>query len=438
MRFLSLTLLASAVAGFVVNQGSTCTLYPESLTHGGLPVDDVPSIHEAFNICGINGTVIFSNGTFNIATVLNTTNLLNVDVILRGVLQFTDNIPYWRSHSWSVIFQNQVTSWLFGGTNVTLRGDGGWIDGHGQSWYTFSANTANLPGRPITITVYNSTNVLIDSLSIIQPQFWAFFVWKSQNVSLTNYYTNATSNNAKFSTFNTDGFDSWNSDTILIENATIITNDDCVAAKGNTTNLYAKNITCYGSTGMTIGSIGQYPATPDYVFNVTFEDVRCIGGLDCAYVKTWQSAALDVTTNGDAGGGGGGLVKNVTFRNFEVQDVGLPIQVTQCIYATASGQGCNTSNLALEDISWVNFTGTSKYNIAASMYCASNHPCPGIMFSDVNINSVNATEGLALYNTTLQTEVYQCDNIIGQNTSGIPCNHVAPAFFSQAVTKNVQ
>jgi len=166
MRFWSLLTLASAVAGFVVNEGTTCTLYPESLTHRGLPVDDVPSIQEAFHLCGTNGTVIFSNDTFTIASVLNTTNLRNVDVVLRGVLKFSDNIPYWRTNSWSVIFQDQVTAWLFGGTNVTFRGEGGWIDGNGQSWYTFSANTANLPGRPIVFTVYNSTNVWIDSLTM--------------------------------------------------------------------------------------------------------------------------------------------------------------------------------------------------------------------------------------------------------------------------------
>ena len=147
---------------------------------------------------------------------------------------------------------------------------------------------------------------LLTRYASLQPQFWAFFAWRSSNVSLTNYYTNATTNNAKYTTFNTDGFDSWNTDTILIENATVVTDDDCVAAKGNTINMLVRNVTCYGSTGVTIGSIGQYPATPDYVSNITFEDVTCIDGFNYAYVKTWQSAPEDQTENGDAGGGGGG------------------------------------------------------------------------------------------------------------------------------------
>lgn len=163
MRFFSLLALTTAAVAYVVNEGSTCTLYPESLIYNA-PVDDVPSIHQAFELCGVNGTIIFTNNTFNLATVLNTTNLLNVEVLVQGVLKFSDNIAYWRSNSFSVIFQDQVTAWLFGGTNVTYRGQGGWIDGNGQAWYTYNHNRANLPGRPITITVFNSTDVLLDNL----------------------------------------------------------------------------------------------------------------------------------------------------------------------------------------------------------------------------------------------------------------------------------
>lgn len=435
LAFLNIV-LASAVCGYVVNEGTTCEIYPEALTHNGQAVDDAPSIHQAFDLCGINGTVIFTNNTFNVNSVLNTTNLINCDVSLRGELRFSTNIPYWKSHVYSVIYQNQSTAWLFGGTNVTLRGEGGWLNGNGQTWYTENQDASNQPGRPISITFYNSTNLWADGLTIIQPQFWATFVWQSTNVSLTNLFVNATSDD-EWGTMNTDGYDSWRSSDLLVENATIINGDDCVAAKGNTTNLLVRNVTCIGSTGMTIGSIGQYPDWPDYVQNVTFDNVRCLNCTDGAYVKTWQGIPVDEDANGDVGGGGTGLVKNVTFKNFEMVNVGLPIQISQCIYSESSG-ACNTSTLQIEDVSWVNITGTSKYNIAASMYCSDEVPCPNIRFENVSLQSVNSTLGLPMWNTTLQNEIYQCANIVGQNSSGIPCNHVAPDDFGQSVSQNVQ
>lgn len=175
--------LAPFASSFVVNNGTTCTLYPESLTHFGQPVDDTPSILQAFELCGTNGTVVFTNNTFTIDQVMNTTNLRNCNVELYGELVFSTNVPYWLSHSFNVVLQNQSTSWLFGGENVTFQGLGGSLNGNGQTWYTQNRNNSNEPGRPITITFFNSTNLYVDGLTIIQPQFWASFVSYCKNVS---------------------------------------------------------------------------------------------------------------------------------------------------------------------------------------------------------------------------------------------------------------
>lgn len=256
---------------------------------------------------------------------------------------------------------------------------------------------------------------------------------------MTNMYVNATSND-EWGTVNTDGADTWNSKDIFMANWTVQNGDDCIAAKGNTTNLHVKNVTCYGGAGMTIGSVGQYPTMPDYNENTLFENVRTIGSSDGGYIKTWQGVYQSSTGNGDGGGGGSGIIHNITFRNFEVTNVALPIQISQCIYSeTVGADTCETSKMNISDITFENFTGTSRYNIAASLHCADVHHCPGIYFKNVNITSVNATLGLPLWNTTLQDEVFQCANIVNQNTtSGIPCNHWAPDNYGQSPSMNVQ
>jgi hypothetical protein len=160
--------------------------------------------------------------------------------------------------------------------------------------------------------------------------------------------------------------------------------------------------------------------------------------MDGAYIKTWQGVSADHDSNGDVGGGGRGLIKNITFRNFEMDNVGLPIQISQCIYTEESNKYCNTSKMQIEDVTWANIHGTSRYNIAASIYCSEAHPCPNISFENVDLRSVNQTKGLPAYGTILQHEVFQCTNIIGEGSSGIPCNHVAPNNFSQGVYDNVK
>ncbi|KAK0928260.1 hypothetical protein LTS01_026191, partial [Friedmanniomyces endolithicus] len=62
---LALSALLPAALGYVVNNGTKCYIFPESLTHFAQPVDDSPSILQAFELCGINGTVIFTDHTFH-------------------------------------------------------------------------------------------------------------------------------------------------------------------------------------------------------------------------------------------------------------------------------------------------------------------------------------------------------------------------------------
>ena len=129
----ALSLTASTALGYVVNNGTSCYVFPEALSHGGQPVDDTPSILQAFDLCGINGSVILTDHTFTINQVMNTTNLLNCDVSLLGEMVWSTNVPYWLSHSYGIVFQNLSTAWLFGGTNVTFKGYGqGRFNGQGM------------------------------------------------------------------------------------------------------------------------------------------------------------------------------------------------------------------------------------------------------------------------------------------------------------------
>ena len=72
--------------------------------------------------------------------------------------------------------------------------------------YTQNRDNSNEPGRPITITIFNSTDVYVDNLNITQPQFWAVFITYSRNITMNNVYVNATSDD-KWGTVNTDGAD---------------------------------------------------------------------------------------------------------------------------------------------------------------------------------------------------------------------------------------
>lgn len=183
----------------------------------------------------------------------------------------------------------------------------------------------------------------MDGVTWSQAQFWHSFISHSQNVTMSNIYMSTTSNDTWF-TVNTDGTDTWNSQNVFLYNWTVEGGDDCIAIKGNSTNIVSKNITCINTHGCPIGSVGQVPGEPDYVQDIVFEDILMINSTNGAWIKAWQGQNQGVTNNGDTGGGGGGWVKNVTWRNIRMQYVGMPISITECVYGNDSSV-CDTSQV---------------------------------------------------------------------------------------------
>jgi polygalacturonase len=95
----------------------------------------------------------------------------------------------------------------------------------------------------MSLAISNAKNVVIKNFSVIQPQFWASIIIKSENVLVQDFYVNATSYNPSVSetdlgrTFvadrqatydrkswleNTDGLDTWRS-----KNVTVRTSGSC-------------------------------------------------------------------------------------------------------------------------------------------------------------------------------------------------------------------
>ncbi|KAH8908662.1 glycoside hydrolase family 28 protein [Coniochaeta sp. PMI_546] len=371
-------------------------------------VDDTPQMLEAFKKCGKDGTIIFTEGTFNIRQVMNTTDLSNCDISIYGKFVWSaDNIAYWQRSTYSVTYAGRSTAWLFGGKNVSMRGYGkALFDGNGQTWIDQNKNNANQNGRPISLTVWKGTNIYIDGITWRQAQFWHTFIAHSQNVTMTNLDMNTTSN-SQWKAVNTDGTDTWNSKDIVISNWTVTCGDDCISVKGNSTNVHVSNIVCHESGGMCIGSMGSNSGQPDYVDNVVFENVTLFHSSNAAWIKTYP---------------GQGHVKNVTFRNIHCNDVNQPIYVTSCIY---SGNNCDSSRLGISDVRWENITGTSRYNIAAGMHCSSQVPCTGFSFKDIDIKPKDGG-----------TAKVMCSNIKNQASMGLTCNGACPGNWPQQLSGN--
>lgn len=89
----------------------TDTCHVEPTENGG---DSAPAILSAFEQCGRNGKIIFSNTTYRIDSIMTTVGLHNVEIDVRGTLSWSTDIQYWLANSLPMGYQNQSTAWYFG------------------------------------------------------------------------------------------------------------------------------------------------------------------------------------------------------------------------------------------------------------------------------------------------------------------------------------
>ena len=205
-----------------------CTSPPRYKTcivksHSDLKTDDSPYILKALHDCNRGGHVVFPNGTtYIIGTALDLTFLSHIDIDIQGYIQFTNDTDYWQAHAFNQTFQNATTFFQLGGEDVNVYG-GGTLDGNGQVWYDLYASNIYIL-RPILFGTIGLKGGSISNLNLVySPQYYNF-VANSTNVVFSNIFITGYSKSNDVAK-NTDGWDTYRSSHITIQNSTINNGD---------------------------------------------------------------------------------------------------------------------------------------------------------------------------------------------------------------------
>ncbi|RLL95287.1 hypothetical protein CFD26_101708 [Aspergillus turcosus] len=390
--WLSILTLVMTSTSSVVDVGSR---RPDIVCHphqcpGGLPVfperrrlcyvknngngqDDSQHILSAIHECNYGGRVVFRKGVqYTIGTALDLTFMNNIDIDIQGYIQFTNDTTYWQEHSFQFIFQNATSFWLWGGKDVAVYG-GGTIDGNGQTWYNLYA-VDPLVNRPTLIGLEGLHNSVISNLNLRQSPTYHFFMANSTNVIIDNMNMNSVSSDSHPNA-NTDGID-------------LIALHFKIGFKPNSTNMLVQNMHCTGSHGISVGSLGQYPTQYDIIENIYVYNVSMVSALTGARVKVWPNTPSTEAADLQ-GGGGSGIVNQVTFDTFTVQDVDYAIELDQC-YGQKNLTLCYEfpSPLKITNVVFKNFQGitSTKYEPdIATFACSSDTACSNIHASNINV-----------------------------------------------------
>ncbi|KAM5544937.1 hypothetical protein V8D89_001048 [Ganoderma adspersum] len=337
--------------------------------------DDAPAFLSAAADSSCPTVTIPSGTTLSIQSKLNMTGISNKYIDLQGTIKFNDDLDYWTDNAFTFSFQDQAAFWILGGTNIVLDG-GGTLDGSGQAWYDAFAKDDDTV-RPILLTLYQATDVIVQNIKMINGPEWINFVNEGKNIVFRNITISAVSTSSHAAK-NTDGWDIFRSDNVTIADSDINNGDDCVSFKPNATNILVSNLSCNGSHGISVGSLGQYSGEYDLVQNVLATNIRMSNAENGARIKAWAGKNV-----------GSGLVKNITFDGFVESNVDSPVVIDQCYETSDSDCAKYPSNTYIEDIWFTNISGTSSGKekaVVASLSCSPDGRC-----SNVNVNGITVT-----------------------------------------------
>jgi galacturan 1,4-alpha-galacturonidase len=197
---------------------------------------------------------------------------------------------------------------------------------------------------------------------------------------------------------NTDGFDTYRSSNIVIQNTRVDNTDDCVSFKPNSTSVLVQNMWCNGSHGISVGSLGQYVGVTDIVEDVYIYNISMNNAGDGARIKVFPGAPDNVTLNA---GGGSGYVKNVTYDTLSVNNVDWAIEVTGCYTVTAAACALRPPKFSISDVLFKDFSGvtSTKYSPdVATLACPDVDACTNIKVQNFTVKSPAGTNAVLCSN----------------------------------------
>ncbi|CAI7646141.1 unnamed protein product [Penicillium glandicola] len=350
---------------------------------GSSSIDDVPAITSAIASCGNGGTIIIpADTTYYLNSVLDFAGCVGCDFQVEGLLKFSSSTDYWNGQTAMINIKN------IDGLRLRSLTGSGVIDGNGQnSWDLFAEDSSY--ARPTLLYITGGSNIEISNLRQKNPpNVFNSVKGDAETVVFSDLEMDATSksdNEPK----NTDGFDIGASTGVTISNVSVKNDDDCVAFKPGSDGVTVTGITCTGSHGLSVGSLGK--SSDDVVKNVYVSGATMINSTKAAGIKTYPSG----------GDHGVSTVSNVTFTGIVVDGCDYAIQIQSCYGEDSDYCEEYPGNADLTGIVFEKFSGTTsgKYDaVTANLDCGSGGTCD-VEIDDYTVEALSGDGEVQCANT---------------------------------------
>ncbi|KAI9650435.1 hypothetical protein NHQ30_000450 [Ciborinia camelliae] len=387
----SITTVRKEANGVSLAKRATCT--PASA--GNSSTDDVPAITAAITSCGSGGVIQIPAGIeYAINSVLDFTGCVGCTFNIEGTLKVSDDLDFWEGKR-AILYMNAINT----ATIQSVTGTGV-IDGNGQAAYDYFATNSSYARPTLHYITGASSHITIKNLTVKNPPNVFFTVTGASTNIIYSDLTMTAASKSTTAPKNTDGFDIGNSTYVTLNNIVVSNQDDCVAFKPGANYTTVNTISCTGSHGISVGSLGKKVGITDSVTNLYVTGATMVNATKAIGIKLYPGGSSY----------GSATVSNVTFNDVNVKNSAWAAQIQSCYNSDATYCASNPSTASVTDVYFTNFKGitSSKYSPdVANLNCPGSGTC-NIYFSSW---SVAPTSG---------TATFLCENI--DVSTGITCS----------------
>ncbi|GAW25033.1 putative endo-xylogalacturonan hydrolase A [Rosellinia necatrix] len=364
----------------VIERAATCT--PQA--GGSSSIDDVPAIQSAIAACPSGTIVIPPSSTYYINSVFSFKGCAGCTLQIEGLLKVASNTDYWNGRA-AIFDMSGIT-----GAKVYSSTGTGVIDGNGQeAWDRFARDSSY--DRPTLFWINGSRDVIVQNLRFKDaPNVFHSARGDSSNVRYIDIDLSAVSRSGNLPK-NTDGWDIGPASHVSIAGATVANDDDCVAFKPGASDVTVTDITCAGSHGLSVGSLGAKAGATDTVQNIRVSRATMTGSTKAAGIKLYPGGASH----------GAAVVRNVTWEDIVVDDTEYAFQIQSCYNEDASYCQAAPSAAQLSEIVVRRVSGTtsSKYSpTIMNLNCPAGGTC-GVTMSSITVKPPSGSARILCANT---------------------------------------
>jgi hypothetical protein len=404
--------LCQLIASYAVAQPQTTACLFNVLDYGAVADGKTPAanaIQKAVDACAAagGGTVHFPAGRYLSGAILlksNVTLHIGEGATLLASTNFDDFPPI--KPGWKIQSDDTIRSSLITGLdleNIAITGRGT-LNGQGKPWWQALRQDSNRNqgqekiltyGRPRVINLYRCRNVLIQGVTIVDSPSWTV-----HPVGCENLVVDGISIINPEDSPNTDGVNPESCRNVRIANCFIDTGDDCITLKSGrdeqgrskarpTENVTITNCVTYRGHGAVV--IGSEMSAG--VRNVTASNIVCVGTDRAVRIKSTR--------------GRGGVVENIRFSNFVVENVKEPISIT-AFYTKTDPEPVSERTPVFRDIAISHFT-IKNSPCMAKIFGLPEMPIHRLTISDVVADTevglvCDSAAGLDLHNVQLNVD----------------------------------